>query len=108
MTRQQTSSQCDARKLDALLLGQLSSAEESAIEAHLCECESCAEQLQLAAVPGTSWNAALSMLAPDEFDGLQSLSSITSFFPGDVRGMNKTQTADVLASLATLEPLAQE
>jgi serine/threonine protein kinase len=97
VNEQQTSSPCDAQKLNALLLGRLSSAEQSSVEAHLSECPACAEQLERAAVSGTSWNAASSMLAPDELDGAQSLSSVPSLFPGEAKAMSQTQTADVLA-----------
>ncbi len=93
MNNQQVYSRCDSEKLDALLLGTLSTEEATAVEAHLSECSSCAEQIQLAAVPGTSWNEAQSMLAFDEFDGPPSLSSLSSLFPVD---LDNTSTADLL------------
>ena len=88
---------CDSGKLDAMLLGGLSTEEEAAVESHLSQCSSCAEEIQLAAVPGTSWDEAQSMLALDEFDGLPSVSSHTSLFPVDMSVSDCTPTTDLLA-----------
>lgn len=96
MKEQQTYSQCDPEKLNELLLGSLSGEDTAAVESHLSECGSCAEQIQLAAVTGTSWNEAQSMLALDAFDGLPSLSSAKSLFPAEVGDREYTPTADLL------------
>ncbi len=97
MKERQTHTQCDTEKLDELLLGSLSPEETAVVESHLSECTSCAEQIQLAAVSGSSWNEARSMLALDEFDGLPSLSSAKSLFPAEVGDREYTPTADLLA-----------
>jgi len=96
VSKRQTYSQCDSEKLDELLSGSLSAAEAAAVESHLSECASCAEQIQLAAVEGSSWNEARSMLALDEFDGLPSLSSAKSLFPTEVDQREHTPTAELL------------
>jgi len=96
VNKRQTYSQCDSEKLNGLLLGSLSQEEAEAVESHLSECASCAEQFELAAVPGTSWKEAQSMLALDEFDGLPSLSSARSLFPAEVENDEYTPTADLL------------
>ncbi len=96
MNERHTYTQCDSEKLNELLLGSLSPEETAVVESHLSECASCAEQIQLAAVTGTSWNEAQSMLALDEFDGLPSLSSAKSLFPAAVGDREYTPTADLL------------
>jgi len=97
MKHRQTYTQCDSEKLKEILLGSLSPEETEVVESHLSECASCAEQIQLAAVTGTSWNEAQSMLALDEFDGLPSLSTSKSLFPAEVGDREYTPTADLLA-----------
>lgn len=96
MINQQLHRQCDSEKLNELLIGSLSTEEEAAIESHLSQCSSCAEKIQLAAVPGTSWDEAQSMLALDEFDGGPSVASHSSLFPFDMPDREDTLTADLL------------
>lgn len=96
LDKQAYKSNCDAQMLNDLVLGKLSVAEQESVERHLCECESCAEQIQLAAVIETSWNATQSMLTPDEFDDPQRLPSVTQPLSVETERMSQSQTADVL------------
>ena len=88
---------CDIAKLDALLRGTLSQDEAADVEAHLSGCRTCAERIQLAAVPETSWDEAQSLLSLDEFDGLSSLASASSLFPSDADDHVDSPTKDLLS-----------
>ena len=84
-------------KLDALLRGTLSQDEAADVEAHLSGCRTCAERIQLAAVPETSWDEARSLLSLDEFDGLSSLASASSLFPSEADDHVDSPTKDLLS-----------
>lgn len=89
--------QCDMEMLDALLCGTLSREEAAIVESHLSGCRTCAERIQLAAVPETSWDEAQSLLSLDEFDGLSSLAAASSLFPSDADEYVDSPTKDLLS-----------
>ena len=58
---------CDAERLEALLCGRLSDAEQREAIAHLNDCGSCRQRLQAQAAEPEAWSEAESLLRPCEF-----------------------------------------
>ncbi|TWU56737.1 Serine/threonine-protein kinase PknB [Rubripirellula tenax] len=97
MNRQQLQTQCNPDALEQFLQGTLGGSEAEVLELHLTQCESCAEQIQLAAQRDVSWQEAQNLLAADEYDSPEQVSAITSLLSGEQDAITKQQTADVLS-----------
>ncbi|TWU04064.1 protein kinase domain-containing protein [Neorhodopirellula pilleata] len=97
MNRQQLQTQCNPDALEQFLQGTLGGSEAEVLELHLTQCESCAEQIQLAAQRDVSWQEAQNLLAADEYDSPEQVSAITSLLSGEQDSITKQQTADVLS-----------